>query len=85
MLVLLCPAIKQNRFMRVKVKPLADEWEYPEAHEDVREKLPNRKFKMNQPENYSGEGKNAGRSKKKSRRKNKEYVQQRTKAGKARV
>jgi len=70
--------------MRVKIKSLGQDWDYADERDESREKLPNKKFKMNQPENYTGEGKNAGRSKKKSRRKNIEYVQQRSKARKTR-
>lgn len=66
--------------MRVDFKSLGDDWEYPDDRSQDKARPPNKKFKMNQPDTPAVEVKNAGRSKKKSRRKNNEYTQQRSKA-----
>ena len=70
--------------MRVNINSLSDDWEYESHDDEDRERLPNKKFKLNQPDGQVASFKNASRSKKKSRRKNQDYAKQLSKSRKAR-
>ena len=61
-----------------------DDLEYARADDNAREKLPNKKFKMNQGDGYPPEYPSSSRSKKSRKRKKRGYADKRSKDHKTR-